>query len=85
MSNSLQNYNKYLKYARILCKKTNSFDVFVEKPCYLHMEKPIDFWLRKGKAVGETKPTERGERKFEVGLLAMSVSSTLRKYLFTFF
>ena len=22
------------------------------------MEKPIDFWLRKGKAVGETKPTE---------------------------
>ncbi len=24
------------------------------------MEKPIDFWLRKGKAVGETMPTERG-------------------------
>ena len=23
-----------------------------------NMEKPIDFWLRKGKAVGETKPTE---------------------------
>ena len=22
------------------------------------MEKPIEFWLRKGKAVGETKPTE---------------------------
>ncbi len=22
------------------------------------MEKPIDFWLRKGKVVGETKPTE---------------------------
>ena len=23
-----------------------------------YVEKPIDFWLRKGKAVGETKPTE---------------------------
>ena len=23
------------------------------------MEKPIDFWLRKGKVVGETKPTEK--------------------------
>ena len=23
------------------------------------LEKPIDFWLRKGKAVGETKPTEK--------------------------
>ena len=23
------------------------------------VEKPIDFWLRKGKAVGETKPTEK--------------------------
>ena len=26
------------------------------------MEKPIDFWLRKGKAVGETMPTERGAK-----------------------
>ena len=25
------------------------------------LEKPIDFWLRKGKAVGETKPTEKRE------------------------
>ena len=23
------------------------------------LEKPIDFWLRKGKAVGETEPTEK--------------------------
>ena len=30
------------------------------------MEKPIDFWLRKGKAVGETKPTERPEGRAEV-------------------
>ena len=29
------------------------------------MEKPIDFWLRKGKAVGETKPTERPEGRAE--------------------
>ena len=29
-------------------------------PCSHNMEKekPIDFWLRKGKAVGETEPTE---------------------------
>ena len=27
-------------------------------PCPHNMEKPIDFWLRKGKAVGETEPTE---------------------------
>ena len=26
--------------------------------CPHNMEKPIDFWLRKGKAVGETEPTE---------------------------
>ena len=38
---------------------------FSAKDWCLHMEKPIDFWLRKGKAVGETKPTERGDRTFE--------------------
>lgn len=27
-------------------------------PCPHNMEKPIDFWLLKGKAVEETKPTE---------------------------
>ena len=27
------------------------------------VEKPIDFWLRKGKAVGETKPTESKSRE----------------------
>ena len=37
------------------------------KPCYLHMEKPIDFWLRKGKAVGETMPTERGANVISAG------------------
>ncbi len=43
---------KKIKNARIIC-------VFAVKACSLHMEKPIDFWLRKGKAVGETMPTER--------------------------
>ena len=27
------------------------------------VEKPIDFWLRKGKAVGETMPTENMHRE----------------------
>ena len=31
------------------------------------MEKAVDFCFRKGKAVGETKPTERGGCNFEVG------------------
>ena len=31
-TNSLQNYYKYLKYTRILWKKTNLFVVFAEKP-----------------------------------------------------
>ena len=33
---ALQNYNKYLKYTRILRKKSNLFVVFEEKTCYLH-------------------------------------------------
>ena len=28
------------------------------------MEKAVDFCFRKGKAVGETKPTERGDSTF---------------------
>jgi hypothetical protein len=30
------------------------------------MEKPIDFWLRKGKAGGEPKPTETNAGKADV-------------------
>ena len=34
-------------------------DAKVVRPVGRAVEKPIDFWLRKGKAVGETKPTEK--------------------------
>ena len=37
------------------------------------MEKPIDFWLRKGKAVGETKPTEIPEGRAEVTTFYMQI------------
>ena len=37
--------------------------VFTCRQASVNVEKPIDFWLRKGKAVGETKPTE-SERDF---------------------
>jgi len=34
-----------------------------------HMEKAVDFCFRKGKAVGETKPTERGDSTTNICLL----------------
>ena len=60
------------------------------------MEKPIDFWLRKGKAVGETKPTEtkrkvptlRNQRKHRTkqgdlwGFYGLSVASSFNYLCF---
>ena len=54
-----------------LKKKQIYLEFFHEKPCCSHncadvisgMEKPIGFWFRKGKAVGETMPTESLKRR----------------------
>ncbi len=61
------------------------------------MEKAVDFCFRKGKAVGETKPTERGDCTFEVtvspdetgetpdGRGTVSVSSKVQQEFVRFF
>ena len=46
--------------------------------CYSHLEKAVDFCFRKGKAVGETKPTERGDCIFEGFPLRVVCRSTFQ-------
>ena len=47
------------------------------------MEKPIDFWLRKGKVVGETKPTEKSREQFKKSTIrtkAARIQATSQKF-----
>ncbi len=57
-----------------MCRGTRDNRALAAKNVNSEMEKPIDFWHRKGKAVGETKPTERQEGRTEVTTTLHGVS-----------
>ena len=68
--NSMKNWN----YCDCNRKNAIKFGGFKKKLYLCSMKKPSDFWLRKGKVVGETKPTEKSREEPK--------KSTIRTLLF---